>query len=229
MEAVFILVEPAAPGNIGAAARAIKVMGFRQLWLVSPAPYLEGEAKWLAHGSHDILTEARTFSTLKEASDEVDLLIATSAKSRRVKKDYDTIETLPGKLSDVNESVSRFGVVFGREESGLTNTEMNLCDWISYTPMQTTYPSLNLAQAVMLYAYVLSRDVQLLGDAIKPPPVTSFRKMKQNIRETLINAGFRNDDPILSRILERISLLGDKDLRLVFSVLHKINKRLKPQ
>lgn len=227
MEGVFILVEPAVPGNIGATARAIKVMGFNRLWLINPAPYLEGEAKWRAHGSYDILEKARVFNSLAEANQHLDLLIGTSAKKRRIKEDYISMEEIPPKLLLNSESVQKFGIVFGREESGLTNEEIQLCDWISYISMQTTYPSLNLSQAVMLYAYNLSRHTKIWEKIDRPESPQGYRNVKSNLNETLKIIGFKDNQPIFSRILERVSHLGDKDLNLLHSVLYKIQKHYK--
>ena len=226
MEGVFILVEPAIPGNIGATARAIKVMGFNQLWLIKPATYLDGEAKWRAHGSYDILEKARVFNSLAEANKHLDLLIGTSAKKRRIKEDYISMEEIPSKLVLNSESVQNFGIVFGREESGLTNKEIQLCDWISYIPMQTSYPSLNLSQAAMLYAYTL-RHTKMWQKIDRTASQQGYRNIKSNLYDTLKIIGFKDNQPILSRILERVSQLGDKDLNLVHSVINKIQNYYK--
>ena len=226
MKAVFILVEPSVGGNIGASARAIKVMGFDELWLINPVSYLEGEAKWLAHGAYDILQQARTFKSLSEAHKELDFLIGTSAKKRRVKTDYISAEDIPSQIVLKSESVQTFGVVFGRENSGLTNEEAQMCDWFSYLTMQTTYPSLNLSQAVMIYAYILSKHKKSWEKSEHPVSHEGFRKIKIRLYDTLKMIGFSDHHPILPRILERASQLSDKDLNLLQSVINKLRKRL---
>ncbi|MGE0087944.1 MAG: TrmH family RNA methyltransferase [Bacteroidales bacterium] len=81
----FILVEPAVSENIGAAARALKTMGFSSLRLVKPANHLADEARWLAHASNDILENAHVFPSLKEAVKDMDWIIGTTAKKRKGK------------------------------------------------------------------------------------------------------------------------------------------------
>ena len=88
MEYYFILVEPSVPGNIGAAARAIKIMGFRHLWLVKPCNHLDREAIKMAHGSGDILKNARIFDSLQQALKDIDFVAGTSAKKRTAHEEY---------------------------------------------------------------------------------------------------------------------------------------------
>ena len=84
MKISFVLVEPATPGNIGSATRALKTMGFESLLLVNPCDHLSNEARKLAYGSHDLLESAKVFNSLEEAIDNMDLVIATTAKKRTV-------------------------------------------------------------------------------------------------------------------------------------------------
>jgi tRNA/rRNA methyltransferase len=83
MQIFFILVEPAVQENVGAAARAIKTMGFSRLILVNPCDYLSGPARWLAHGSGEILDNAQVFPSLKEAIVNFDFVVGTSAKKTK--------------------------------------------------------------------------------------------------------------------------------------------------
>ncbi len=88
MKIQFILIEPLYPENIGSAARAIKTMGFTDLVLVNPCDYLSKEAKWLAHGSIDILENATIYKTLEEALTDIDFVIATTSKKRKTNFNY---------------------------------------------------------------------------------------------------------------------------------------------
>ena len=167
MEFYFILVEPSVPGNIGSAARAIKIMGFRHLWLVKPCDHLDKEAIKMAHGSTDILKTARIFESLQEALSNIDLVIGTSAKKRTAHEDYIDCSLLPEIILKKGNSIDSSAIVFGREESGLTNDELKKCDIVTHIPMITEYPSANLAQAVMIYAYILSGLVMKKEDKKK--------------------------------------------------------------
>lgn len=226
MKTVFILTEPAVPENIGAAARAIKVMGFHELWLVNPANHLADEARWLAHASGDILDNARIFSSLSQAAENTDFLIATSAKKRSTHQDYINGAHLKKVMAEKQPLIETLGIVFGREESGLTSAEMMLCDAASYLPMATTYPSLNLSQAVMLYAYLLQDIKEEKLPVASEENTEGFRVMKNNIMETIRASGFSEKHPILQRINERLSALSGKDMNLVHSVAARIREKL---
>ena len=227
MEIYFILVEPAVPENIGASARALKTMGFGNLRLVNPVPYHTGKAHWLAHGSHDILDKTRDFKSLEEAVADIDLVIGTTAKPRSVKHDYYSIKELSRLINEKGTTIKNAGLIFGREESGLTNDEMRLCNLVTIIPSQIKYPSINLSQAVMIYAYTLSdirwkksKKLSLTRDE------HSFRKLTSNIIELLDCLDIPKESPKHNRIIERINVLGEKDIHLMHSVIHKVMDRL---
>ncbi|MGM0565734.1 MAG: tRNA/rRNA methyltransferase [Bacteroidota bacterium] len=229
MKTAFILVEPAVPENIGAAARAIKVMGFNQLWLINPSNHLADPAKWLAHGSTEILEQAKIFTSLEQAAAEVDYLVATTAKKRASHIEYIDGNILGKTLETKSNLIQTAGIVFGREESGLSKSEMMLCDAVSYLPMATTYPSLNLSQAVMLYAYLLSQNKATKISAKPEKPEThseGFRKMKSNLLEIIKAIGITEKHPIFGRISQRLASASEKDMRLLHSVAEKLKANL---
>ena len=219
MEIYFILVEPAVPENIGASARAIKTMSFSKLRLVNPCDYLSKEARKLAHGSHDVLAAAEVFQSLEGATGDLDFIIGTSAKNRRVRHDYvqagNLVEVIRGKGSMIRSA----GIVFGREEYGLSNEEAADCDILCTIPMAGKYPSLNLSQAVMILAYELSslhREEPVKGsDSPDPLTVISARKI---VEESLTCIGVQRNRVLFNRIIERINLTGEDDLHLIYSV-----------
>jgi tRNA/rRNA methyltransferase len=222
MNIAFILVEPAVPENVGAAARAIKTMGFTDLRLVNPCDYLNTKAKMLAHASHDILENAKVFSSLAEAVTDLDFVVATSAKQRWVKLDIIPSNNLLEFLNDKEDTISKIGIVFGREESGLTNDEINLCNRVSTIPLASLYPSINLAQTVMIYAYSLSSLIQnnkINKDSINPE---SFKSLQQKVSEILNIAEITPEMMIYGRIHERITELNAKDIRLLHSITSKL-------
>lgn len=221
MQISFILVEPAVPENVGAAARAIKTMGFSQLVLVNPCDFLSGPARWLAHGSGEILEQAKVFPTFEEAISGFDFIIGTSAKKRSVKYDYYPLPELPELLSSKGNSVENIAVVFGREESGLKNDELKLCDLVTTIPMKTTFPSLNLAQAVMLYAWELSKMNELPASEGEFRSEESLRSLRQKVQTILLSSGFNEESAIFPRFLERISFLEEGDIHLLHSFCNK--------
>ena len=157
MDHFFILVEPAVPENIGASARAIKTMGFNNLRMVNPCDFRDGKAQWVAHGSREILDNAGVYKDLETATADLDFIVGTTSKKRRTNQDYYYPDHLKEIISSKQKSINKLGIVFGREESGLSNEELKLCDLISTIRLSRPYPSLNLSQSVMLYAYELSQ------------------------------------------------------------------------
>ncbi|MEJ5302577.1 MAG: tRNA/rRNA methyltransferase [Bacteroidales bacterium] len=225
----FILVEPAVPANVGAAARAIKTMGFDDLRLVNPCDHLSMEARMLAHASNEILENAKIFSTLKEALADIDFSIATSAKKRNVKEDILLCPDLPAFLSKKSGTIHHLAIVFGREESGLTNEEISLCHRISKVPLQTYYPSLNLAQSVMIYAYELS-EFSIKGLKQKkfhPASEASMNALLKRINVLLHHLDLGPNRLIYGRIMERLTELGRDDVNLIHSITGKLLDALK--
>jgi len=227
MQIHFILVEPAVPENVGAAARAIKTMGFNSLRLVNTKVHLDKKASWLAHASNEILETAEEFNTLKEATNDIDWIIGTSAKKRRVNEDYYPSTRINELIQAKENSISNLAIVFGREESGLTNKELKLCDIVTSVPMRTKYPSLNLAQSVMIYAYTLSMlnlDEKKPEQKIEQAELNILKTKTENI---LTHIGFKKNSAIYSRIQERLMILGETDIHLLLSIEHKLEENLK--
>jgi tRNA/rRNA methyltransferase len=221
----FVLVEPAVPENVGAAARAMKTMGFSEMILVNPCDYLGTKARMLAHGSNEILENAKVFGSLAEALTGFDFIIGTTARRRTRQTDYHQAEVLPELITAKGSSIHAVAVVFGREETGLTNEEIALCDLLSSVSMAATFPSLNLGQAVMLYAYTLSPLAGKKGPhqpAKKNQP--GWNALKTKTESFLSRIGVTSDDTFHTRLMERLSLLGDTDVNLLHSLLARIEK-----
>ncbi|MCB2194553.1 MAG: tRNA/rRNA methyltransferase [Bacteroidetes bacterium] len=227
MKIHFILVEPAVPENVGAAARAIKTMGFTSLRLVNTKAHLAKEAGWLAHASNEILENAQEFDTLKEAIQDIDWIIGTSAKKRRVNEDYYPSHKINQLIQAKATSINKLAIVFGREESGLRNDELKLCDIVTSVPMKTTYPSLNLAQSVMVYAYILSQLNYVEKNPDQKTNRDEFNILKSKTKDILHDIGFKKDSAIYNRIMERLMILGETDIHLLLSIEHKIQEMLK--
>lgn len=226
IDLIFVLVEPAVPENIGAAARAIKTMGFHQLALVAPPDYPQEKMFHVAHASKDILENALIFASLGDALSDVDFAIATSAKRRSVRGDYHHAASLVTIIEAKRSSIKKAAIVFGREESGLTNEEIKRCDIVSFLPMKQKYPSLNLSHAVMLYAYLLSGFSTIKPRQYKDPTPGKFRKMADLAAGVMKEVGFKRDSAIYHRVFERLALLKDEDINLVLSFLDKVTKRI---
>lgn len=222
MEYYFILVEPSVPGNIGAAARAIKTMGFRHLRLVKPCDHLDVEAIKMAYGAGDILKNAKVFNSFSEAIMNIDFIIGTSAKKRTAHEDYHNCSDLPEIIMNKGNKINSTGFVFGREESGLTNDELKKCDFITHIPMISNYPSVNLAQSVMIYAYVISPLI--LNKKETKEDIRNeegYKELKRRIGIIFADLGIDKNPTLHDRIMERLSLLNEDDIHLLHSFSNK--------
>ena len=155
-----VLVETSHPGNIGASARAMKTMGLRQLVLVRPRYFPSAEATARASGADNLLQEARVVDSLEAAIADCGLVFGTTARPRHLEWPVLTPREAAAQAA-AQPGRSDIAVVFGREQSGLANEELALCQRAIRIPTASDFSSLNLAQAVQLCAYELR--VQALG------------------------------------------------------------------
>ena len=147
-----VLVGTTHPGNIGAAARAIKNMGIFNLALVKPKEFPSDIAIYRSKAAKDILENAEIYETLKDAIAGCKLIVGTSARARSVPWPVFN----PRDAAEEMRKISKQGnvaIVFGREDRGLTNDELGLCNFHVHIPSDPKYSSLNLSQAVQILAY----------------------------------------------------------------------------
>src|SRR5690606_25869957 len=145
----FVLTEPAVPENVGAACRAVKTMGFDQLWVVNSDAHRHKQARILAHRSGDILDNIRTFNSLAVVKAAVDSVVGSSARPRHQREVLLSPAQLHHYLWGRQQQGAAIALALGREDSGLHCHEIALCDLLTAVPMAVSYPSLNLSQAVM--------------------------------------------------------------------------------
>ncbi len=227
LEIVFVLISPARGGNVGAVARALTTMGFVHLRIVDTQMYDRVEARSWAHGSVDLLENARDFASLEMAINDCDLVIGTSGRRRGDRRDYLTPEALRDHLDATAVDNGRVAILFGPEDHGLTNKDLDTCQLVSEIPMRRSYPSLNLAQAVMVYAYALSPLSFVAAEAQKrETPPESVRALHRRVRALLPQLGFSSGRAVTERILERVGLAQGIDLNLLHSVTNAIERRL---
>jgi tRNA/rRNA methyltransferase len=226
MQLHIVLVAPARPENVGAAARAMKTMGFTSLRIVDSEAHLQPAARWVAHGAGDILDGVQTFATLEHALADVDFTVATTARSRARFHYYCTPQQLLGQLSERSQWVGQAALVFGREDSGLTNEELELADLLTGVPMQADYPSLNLGQAVMVYCYQLS---ELMKVSAPQEPVANegqLKALRQRAEGLLGALGVGDDQKLRDWLHQRLGTLQQRDTAMLHTLLHDIEKKL---
>ena len=148
----MVLVNTTHPGNIGGAARAIKNMGPTELYLVQPREFPAPRAVWRAAGARDILTNVKVVESLDEAIAGCGLVVGTSARERRIPWPLINPRECGEKIW--SEAASHdVALLFGREDRGLTNSELQKCHYHVHIPSNPDYSSLNLATAVQVLAY----------------------------------------------------------------------------
>ncbi len=227
MQLAFVLVEPKVPENVGAAARALCTMGFGELWLVNSDLHTRPEAHWLAHGSDHVLDNARIFPDLAAVRNSVDLLMGTSAKPRHHRQDWHEPAQLREILASKGTSVATAALVFGREDRGLSNDELALCDLLTGFPMAVSYPSLNLSQAVMLYAWELSGLAKEHAAPTEPASADArLGALRQRLGALLPELDAPADGKLSHWVFERLPLLTERDVGFVHTLCGNIERRL---
>jgi TrmH family RNA methyltransferase len=207
LEAIrIVLARPTHPGNIGAAARAMKNMGLSQLALVAPERYPDPEATALAADAGDVLAQARVHATLEEAIGDCTLVIGTSARSRRI--DWPALEPRACAQRLVEAAASGpVALLFGQERTGLTNDELDRCQYLVTIATSAAYPSINLAGAVQILAYEVfmaaGAGMQSPPQAREQPLATAeeMQRLYEHLEQVLTETGFL--DPANPRLLMR--------------------------
>jgi tRNA/rRNA methyltransferase len=244
----FVLVEPSHAGNIGSAARAIKVMGFHRLAVVRPrekSPQQHPEALAFASRATDVLDQLEIFDHLDEALASSQLNIAVSAESREFGPQILSPEGLADRLEQVlgqDQRLEHISLIFGTERTGLPIEIVQRCQWMCAIPTAGVYNSLNLSQAVQVLAYVLGRHDGLLN---MPTMVrqaaaehetwasdASIERLFSHLEQTLLAIDFLDPQqpkklmPRLRRLFAR-SGLTTKELDIWRGILSQMNKKIK--
>lgn len=173
----IVLVETFHPGNIGAAARAMKNMGLSQLYLVKPRLFPDEEAESRAAGAKDLLANATVVESVEDAIADCQLVVGTSARERSYDLPLLDLESAAGQVIQESDS-GQIAILFGRETMGLNNAEMLLCNRHLYIDANEEYPVLNVAQAIQLVCYELRRAAKRsAADPSEPAPYPRQQEM----------------------------------------------------
>jgi len=183
------------PGNIGAAARAMKTMGLTHLYLVAPVRFPDPEANWRASRATDVLARARVCASLDEALAGVSLAVACSARPRELAAPQATARGAALRAVE-SARTQRAALVFGNETYGLTTAEVNKCQLLALIPANPRYSSLNLAAAVQVFAYELRMAAaEAVAAPGKAPVKADFEELERfyaHLEELMVEIGFLN-------------------------------------
>lgn len=210
----FVLVRPKSSGNIGAAARALKNMGFGDLRLVAPPHYDPRSATIRAVHADDLLATARIYPDLSSAVADRTMVIGTTARSGPYRDAARPLREAAAELAALAPA-NRIAIAFGPEDFGLTNDDLRHCHRLITIPANPEYPSLNLSHAVVVIAYELAAT---LNRARRETAVESFAPahevaaMFDRLRQALIAIGFIAEDNHDHILLALRALLGRSGL-----------------
>jgi len=151
----IILIETSNSGNIGSTLRAMKTMGFGNLCLVSPKKFPSEEVTALAANAGDLIDTVQVVNTLEEALDGCNLIVGTSSRDRKVPWPNESIISASPKIIAEANKNNTVAILFGREDRGLTNDELQRCNLHVHIPANEDYPVLNVAMSVQVVCYEL--------------------------------------------------------------------------
>jgi len=225
----IVLVEPLYGGNVGQCARAMKNFGLSRLVLVNPREHKTAEAYWMAREGKSIVDEAEVHTCLEGALQDSGIAVGTTRRVGKYRRPAMSPEEFAAEAAPLTAENS-VAVVFGREDSGLSASELALCQWLVTIPADEAFPSLNLAQAVLLMAYTIFKQglaaptetssaagVRLAGPA-------ELERFYQHLESTLNDIGFLHGDqaPAIMITLRRIfgrANLEPRDVKILRGVL----------
>jgi tRNA/rRNA methyltransferase len=221
----IVLCRPSHPGNIGAAARAMKTMGLSDLRLVAPERFPAKEADWMATSAVDVLKNSITHESLQEAVKDCVAAFALSARAREWSPQVLELRAAAARARELDGPVA---FVFGSEQAGLTNEEMFACQYLVHIPANPQFSSLNLAQAVQVVAYELlmsSAPLILKGSEEKLATVQDIEGLYAHLHEAAVKSGFHVPDTgsklpeRLRRLFSRVPELTREEVNILRGLL----------
>jgi TrmH family RNA methyltransferase len=228
----FILCETSHPGNIGAAARAIKTMGFNELVLVNPQIFPSDEAVARATSATDVLDNARVVDNLGAAIEGCGLVVGASARRRSLQWPEYNPRECAAQVLQVTQS-KPVAIVFGTERTGLRNDQIDRCNALVYIPANSAYSSLNLASAVQLIAYELhfaqGEFVPPKKPEFGPANADDMELFYEHLNRVTLATGFLkpNNPRHLMRKLRRLfnrACLDEQELQILRGLLAAVEK-----
>jgi TrmH family RNA methyltransferase len=231
----IVLVSPRSPGNIGSVARAMKNTGFKRLVLVDPVDYMNDEARLdealsMACNAGDILKGAGVFSDLPGALKGSGLVVGATRRKGKLRTPLFTLDEAALEVSKFSRK-NRVSILFGREDKGLKNEELSLCDILFEIPSHKDYPSLNLSHAVFALCYRLfTMEVPVEAPSFEVAPREDIEKMYVHLERALKALGYAQEDKAhllkgimrnLRRLLGRTGLM-EKEVKMLRGIFTRI-------
>ena len=234
----IVLCETSHPGNIGSVARAMKTMGFSDLYLVNPKGFPSKHAQALACGAEDILKKATVVTSLEVALKNINHVIGFTARKRELTQPHKNVRDLSKQL--INEaSNNKIAIIFGNETNGLSNLELQHCQSLGFIDANSKYSSLNLAHAVQIVCH----EIRMVSEF--PVKNKILKQITKNyVSHDLQNGFYKHLEEILDeigflkkiqadRLMMRLRLLFNRtqmekeEVNILRGILSEIQKKLK--
>ncbi len=212
----IVLVETSHPGNIGSVARAMKNMGLANLSLINPKKFPHQEATALAGSATDVLDNAKIFSSIQEAVNTSKVIYATSARERTIEWPTLTANDAASEIQELVANEIEVSILFGREDRGLTNDELQLANKHLIIPAHPDYPVLNIAMSTQVVCYELYQ-------AAKKNSVDSWQDFPEYTSEELNNLIDHFNETVIA--LELVDLNNPKQ---IMTRMERMFRRLYP-
>lgn len=228
----IILIKTTEAGNIGATARAMKNMALEELYLVQPQNFPSSVATARASGADDILANATVVDNINDALVGVNLIIGSSARQRQRKiLQLDVVQSCEKIKQTINQN-NKVAIMFGTESSGLTNSELDLAHILMTIPGNSKYFSLNLAQAVQVFAYqnFITNYNSAFDNENNLADFSTVEDFYQHLFQTIEKIDYtdtKRPQQLIERRLRRIfnkAMLQNDEVAILRGILTKINK-----
>ena len=232
----IVLVDTIHPGNIGSVARAMKTMGLKRLSLVNPRVFPSGESNALAGNATDVLENAKIFTSIKDAIMDSTFVYATSSRDRSIQWPLMDAETAAKDICEEVGSKKEVSIIFGKEDRGLTNDELELANKLIEIPANPEYPVLNIAMSAQIISYEILKasSINQNKEWRDYPEVNSkqLQMLIDHFIETAIDIDVIDPDnpkKIISRIKRMFTRLQPDEMEASFmrGFLSGIKKKIK--
>jgi len=212
----IVLVETSHPGNIGSVARAMKNMGLANLSLINPKKFPHQEATALAGNATEVLDNAKIFSSIQEAVNTSKVIYATSARERTIEWPTLTANDAASEIQELVANEIEVSIIFGREDRGLTNDELQLANKHLIIPAHPDYPVLNIAMSTQVVCYELYQ-------AAKKNSVDSWQDFPEYTSEELNNLIDHFNETLIA-----LELVDPNNPKQIMTRMERMFRRLYP-
>ena len=212
----IVLVETSHPGNIGSVARAMKNMGLSRLVLINPKKFPHDEATALAGNAGDVLKAAKVFGSIQEAVQNSKIIFATSARERTIEWPVASVKDAAQEINQLVAKNIEVSILFGKEDRGLTNEELQLSNKHLIIPAHPDYPVLNIAMSTQVVCYELYQASNI-------EPIASWQDFPEYTADELQHLIDHFNETVF-----KLDLIDPKNPKQILTRMERMFRRLYP-